>query len=239
MRAVGYTHSLPIDQAESLIDIEIAKPAPLGRDLLVQVKAISVNPVDTKVRMRADPKGGEPKILGYDATGIVAAVGPDVTLFKAGDEVWYAGSIIRPGTNSEFHLVDERIVGAKPKSLDFALPPPGRSPRSPRGKCCSTASPSGARQPAIAVDRRWRRRSRLDLYSAARAQLLTAIATASRPETQAWCWFGAHHVIDHKADGEQPKRSGIASSTIFSASPNPTSTSTPSPTSWRRRASSA
>src|SRR5260370_24058968 len=120
MRAVGYKHALPIDQAESLIDIEIAKPIPLGRDLLVQVKAVSVNPVDTKVRMRADPKGGEPKILGYDATGIVAAVGPDVTLFKVGDEVWYAGSIIRPGTNSEFHLVDERIVGAKPKSLDFA-----------------------------------------------------------------------------------------------------------------------
>src|SRR3954466_12589787 len=120
MRAVGYKHALPIEQSESLLDFEIAKPAPLGRDLLVQVKAVSVNPVDTKVRMRADPKGGEPKILGYDATGIVAAVGPDVTLFKAGDEVWYAGSIIRPGTNSEFHLVDERIVGAKPKSLDFA-----------------------------------------------------------------------------------------------------------------------
>ena len=84
------------------------------------MKAISVNPVDTKVRKRADPKGGEPKILGYDATGVVAAVGPDVTLFKPGDEVWYAGSIVRPGTNSEFHLVDERIVGAKPKTLDFA-----------------------------------------------------------------------------------------------------------------------
>src|SRR3954462_15063986 len=120
MRAVGYRNSLPIDQAESLLDIEVAKPSPLGRDLLVQVKAVSVNPVDTKVRMRADPKGGEPKILGYDATGIVAAVGPDVILFKVGDEVWYAGSIIRPGTNSEFHLVDERIVGAKPRSLDFA-----------------------------------------------------------------------------------------------------------------------
>src|SRR3989440_8862495 len=120
MRAVGYKRSLPIDQAESLLDLEIDRPAPQGRDLLVQVKAISVNPVDTKVRRRVDPKGGEPKILGYDATGVVAATGPDVTLFKPGDEVWYAGSIIRPGTNSEFHLVDERIVGRKPKSLGFA-----------------------------------------------------------------------------------------------------------------------
>ena len=120
MRAVGFRHSLPIDREEALIDVEIDKPVAQGRDLLVEVKAVSVNPVDTKVRKRADPKGGEPKILGYDATGVVAAVGPDATLFKPGDAVWYAGSIIRPGTNSEFHLVDERIVGAKPKSLDFA-----------------------------------------------------------------------------------------------------------------------
>src|SRR5258707_715685 len=121
MRAVGYRKSLPIDQPDALLDIEIDKPAPQGRDLLVQVKAVSVNPVDYKMRGRAQPKDGEPpKILGYDATGVVAATGPDVTLFKAGDEVWYAGSIIRPGTNSEFHLVDERIVGRKPKSLDFA-----------------------------------------------------------------------------------------------------------------------
>ena len=94
MRAVGYKRSLPIDQAESLLDLEIDKPTPQGRDLLVQVKAISVNPVDYKVRKRVDPQGGEPKILGYDATGIVAAVGPDVTLFKPGDDVWYAGSIM-------------------------------------------------------------------------------------------------------------------------------------------------
>ena len=100
MRAVGYKRSLPIDQAESLLDLEIDKPTPQGRDLLVQVKAISVNPVDYKMRKRAEPKDGEPpKILGYDATGVVAATGPDVTLFKPGDEVWYAGSIIRPGTN--------------------------------------------------------------------------------------------------------------------------------------------
>ncbi len=120
MKAVGYQKSLPIDDASSLIDFEAARPKPGGRDIRVAVKAISANPVDYKVRKRAAPPAGETKILGYDAAGIVDAVGPDVTLFKPGDEVFYAGSIQRQGTNSEFHLVDERIVGRKPKSLSFA-----------------------------------------------------------------------------------------------------------------------
>src|SRR5271154_4747159 len=120
MKAVGYKKSLPVDAAEALIDFETAKPEPKGRDIRVAVKAISANPVDYKVRKRAAPPEGETKILGYDAAGIVDAVGPEVTLFKPGDEVFYAGSIQRQGTNSEFHLVDERIVGAKPKTLSFA-----------------------------------------------------------------------------------------------------------------------
>src|SRR6201997_3909116 len=120
MKAVGYKKSLPIDAPEALLDFETAKPEPKGRDIRVAVKAISANPVDYKVRKRATPPEGETKILGYDAAGIVDAVGPEVTLFKAGDEVFYAGSILRQGTNSQFHLVDERIVGAKPKTLSFA-----------------------------------------------------------------------------------------------------------------------
>src|SRR3954464_6050192 len=120
MKAVGYKKSLAIEDAESLLDFEAAKPEPKGRDIRVAVKAVSVNPVDGKVRKRAAPPQGETKILGYDAAGVVDAIGPDVTLFKPGDEVFYAGSIQRQGTNSEFHLVDERIVGAKPKSLSFA-----------------------------------------------------------------------------------------------------------------------
>ena len=120
MKAVGYQKSLPIDAADALIDFEAARPEPRGRDIRVAVKAISANPVDYKVRKRAAPPAGETKILGYDAAGIVDAVGPDVTLFKPGDEVFYAGSILRQGTNSEFHLVDERIVGRKPKTLSFA-----------------------------------------------------------------------------------------------------------------------
>jgi len=123
MKAVGYKKSLAIDDADSLIDFEAAKPEPKGRDIRVAVKAISANPVDYKVRKRAAPPEGETKILGYDAAGVVDAIGPDVTLFKAGDEVFYAGSILRQGTNSEFHLVDERIVGKKPKLLSFSSCP--------------------------------------------------------------------------------------------------------------------
>src|SRR5579864_4835311 len=119
MKAVGYKKSLGIEHAEALIDVEVAKPEPKGRDIRVAVKAISANPVDYKIRKRAAPPEGEFKILGFDAAGIVEAVGPEVTLFKPGDEVFYAGSILRQGTNSEFHLVDERIVGNKPKTLSF------------------------------------------------------------------------------------------------------------------------
>src|SRR5205823_8315936 len=120
MKAVGYRKSLSIEDNDALIDFETAKPEPKGRDICVAVKAVSANPVDYKVRKRAAPPEGETKILGYDAAGTVNAVGPEVTLFKPGDEVFYAGSIQRQGTNSQFHLVDERIVGNKPKSLSFA-----------------------------------------------------------------------------------------------------------------------
>src|SRR5260221_6968951 len=102
MKAVGYKRSLPIDAADALIDFEAPKPEPTGRDIRVAVKAISANPADYKMRKRAEPPEGQIKILGYDAAGIVDAVGPEVTLFKPGDEVLYAGSIQRQGTNSEF-----------------------------------------------------------------------------------------------------------------------------------------
>ena len=202
MKAVGYTASLPIEDAKSLVDFETATPEPAGRDIRVAVKAVSVNPVDTKVRKRAAPPAGEHKIVGYDAAGIVDAVGPDVTLFKVGDEVFYAGSILRQGTNSEFHLVDERIVGHKPKTLSFAqaaaLPLtsitawellfdrlgalPGRSvdPRS----LLIVGGAGGVGSILIQLARR--------------LTGLTVIATASRPQTVKWCEaLGAHAVIDH------------------------------------------
>jgi zinc-binding alcohol dehydrogenase family protein len=202
MKAVGYKKSLPIDAADALIDFEAAKPEPRGRDIRVAVKAISANPVDYKVRKRAAPPEGQTKILGYDAAGIVDAIGPDVTLFKAGDEVFYAGSILRQGTNSEFHLVDERIVGRKPKTLSFtqaaALPltsitawellfdrlgaVPGKSvdPRT----LLIVGGAGGVGSILIQLARR--------------LTGLTIVATASRPDTAKWCLdLGAHAVVDH------------------------------------------
>jgi zinc-binding alcohol dehydrogenase family protein len=202
MKAVGYKKSLPIDAAEALIDFEATKPEPAGKDIRVAVKAVSANPVDYKVRKRAEPPEGQFKILGFDAAGIVDAVGPEVTLFKPGDEVFYAGSILRQGTNSEFHLVDERIVGKKPKSLSFAqaaaLPltsitawellfdrlgaVPGKSldPRT----LLITGGAGGVGSILIQLARR--------------LTGLTVLATATRPESQKWCLeLGAHAVIDH------------------------------------------
>ncbi|WP_348752001.1 alcohol dehydrogenase catalytic domain-containing protein, partial [uncultured Aquincola sp.] len=119
MRAIGYREPQDISAETSLIPLDLPEPVAAGRDLLVEVKAISVNPVDTKVRRNARPPEGEARILGWDAAGIVKAVGPEVTAFRPGDAVFYAGALNRPGANMEFHLVDERIVGPKPKSLSF------------------------------------------------------------------------------------------------------------------------
>lgn len=120
MKAVGFTHYLPVEDANAFLDLEMDKPTPEGPDILVAVKAVAVNPVDTKVRAPKDLVEDTPRIIGYDASGIVEAVGPDVMIFKPGDEVYYAGDITRSGTNAEFHLVDARIAGYKPKSLNHA-----------------------------------------------------------------------------------------------------------------------
>lgn len=119
MKAVAYTRSLPIDDPASLTDVVVDVPNVRPRDILVDVRAVSVNPVDVKVRAGNDPHG-EPKVLGFDAAGVVRAVGADVSLFTPGDEVYYAGDLGRPGTDSELHAVDERIVAKKPTTLDFA-----------------------------------------------------------------------------------------------------------------------
>jgi zinc-binding alcohol dehydrogenase family protein len=202
MKAVGYFKSLPPSETESLVDVTVDAPTPKGRDLRVAVKAVSVNPVDTKVRMRAQPGPGEPpKILGYDAAGVVEATGPEATLFKAGDEVFYAGSIMRSGSNAELHLVDERIVGRKPKSLSFAqaaaLPLTGITawemlfdrfgvqPHSMDPRALLVIGGAGG-VGSILIQLTRKRTG------------LTVIATASRPETRDWCLKrGAHHIIDH------------------------------------------
>lgn len=119
MKAVGFYKHLPIDHEESLLDVLVEKPKPEGKDLLVLVKAIGVNPVDYKIR-KVGENEEEPKILGWDVAGVVEEAGEECTLFKPGDEVYYAGDVRRPGGNSQFHLVDEQIVGKKPKTLSFA-----------------------------------------------------------------------------------------------------------------------
>src|SRR5215467_9055893 len=120
MAAVGYAASLPITEERSLFEFETLMPRPGERDMLVGVKDVSVKPVDVKVRMRKQGTDAQPVILGWDAAGIVEAVGRDCSIFRPGDHVYYAGNINRPGTNAPFHLVDERIVGHKPKSIGFA-----------------------------------------------------------------------------------------------------------------------
>lgn len=202
MKAVGYKKSLPIDAADSLIDFEAAKPEPTGRDIRVAVKAISVNPVDTKVRKRAEPPAGEIKIFGYDAAGVVDAVGPEVTLYKAGDEVWYAGSVLRQGTNSEFHLVDERIVGKKPKSLSFAqaaaLPLTSITAWELLFDRLGAAQGKSAENRSLLIVGGAGGVGSILIQLARKLTGLTVIATASRPESTKWCLdLGAHHVIDH------------------------------------------
>ncbi|MEQ8633219.1 zinc-binding alcohol dehydrogenase family protein [Gimesia maris] len=201
MKAVGLTRYLPIEDPESLMDVELKKPQPDGRDLLVAVKAIGVNPVDTKVRAPKDQVEPEPKVLGWDAAGIVEAVGPDVELFQPGDEVFYAGDITRPGCNSEFQLIDERIVGAKPRSLDFA-----QAAAIPLTSI--TAFEAFFERLELDVDGANSGETLLIIGGAggvgsigiqlAKLAGLTVIATASRPESTEWVkQLGADHVVNH------------------------------------------
>ena len=204
LKAVAYKEPGPIDREDALLDITLDKPVPQGRDLLVKVAAVSVNPVDTKVRSAMGPENSEWRVLGFDAAGVVESVGPEVRNFQPGDAVFYAGSIHRPGTNSEFHLVDERIVGRKPGRL---------------------SDPEAAALPLTAITAWEMLFDRLEVdrptpqggktilviggaggVGSITIQLLRAltdlevIATASRSETQSWVReCGAQHVIDHRS----------------------------------------
>jgi len=202
MKAVGYDACLPVSDPRCLIDVDLPEPRPGPRDLVVRIRAVSVNPVDTKVRRGVAPPPGGVRVLGFDAAGIVEAVGDAVTLFRPGDEVWYAGSRSRPGTNAELHLVDERIVGRKPRTLDFAQAAAmpltaitawealfdrlqlrlGRPEDA--GTLLVTAAAGGVGSIAVQLARR---------LSGARV-----VATASRPDSREQALrLGAHVVIDH------------------------------------------
>lgn len=201
MNAVGFSRYLPIDDPDSFLDLQPAKPVATGRDLLVAVKAIAVNPVDTKVRSAKDGEEDPPRIIGYDASGVVESTGSDVTLFKPGDEIFYAGDITRSGSNAEFHLIDERIVGRKPSSLSFAE---------------SAALPLTS----ITAYESFFDRLNIDIHGANKGESiliigagggvgsigiqlakiagLNVIATASRQKTTDWVTsLGADHVVNH------------------------------------------
>ena len=205
MRAIGYRKASPkLDHLEAF---DMPRPAPQGRDLLVEVRAVSVNPVDYKVAGGAGP-GGPPegdaiKVVGYDAAGVVAETGREARLFKPGDEVFYAGSVGRPGADMEFHLVDERIVGLKPRTLGFAaaaaLPLTSITAWEAMFDRLDVAKPVPGAARAILILGGAGGVGSIAIQLARQLTDLSVIATASRPETVQWAKdMGAHHVIDHK-----------------------------------------
>ncbi|MFC6379339.1 zinc-binding alcohol dehydrogenase family protein [Tatumella terrea] len=213
MKAIVYQQAgLPLTDPQSLYDTELEKPQPSGHDLLVKIKAISVNPVDTKVRHGDNPSS--PKVLGWDACGVVEAVGDSVTLFSPGDEVFYAGSLIRPGTYAEYHLVDERITGRKPATLSAAeaaaLP---LTSLTAWELLFDRLQVGGGQGKSLLIVGAGGGVGSILTQLASRLTGLTVIGTASRPETRQWVEsLGADHVIDHRQPfSEQLAAKGIRS----------------------------
>jgi zinc-binding alcohol dehydrogenase family protein len=201
MKAIGYKKSGPITAENSLIEFEADTPILGAHDLLVEVRAISVNPVDVKVRSKMSPETGT-KIIGYDAAGLVKQTGSDVSLFKVGDEVFYAGDLTRPGTNAELHAVDERIVGKKPTTLSFsdaaALPLTSITAWEMLFDSFALTEGSGAGESLLIIGGAGGVGS-IIIQLAKQLTEFTVVATASRPETTAWVKkMGADHVINHR-----------------------------------------
>ncbi|WP_369958708.1 zinc-binding alcohol dehydrogenase family protein [Pseudomonas benzenivorans] len=215
MKAIAYYQSLPAEQTESLQDVQLPEPKPGPHDLLVELRAISVNPVDTKIRSHVAPQDGEAKVLGWDAAGVVRAVGREVTLFQPGERVFYAGAIDRAGANSELHLVDERIVGHMPKSLGFAeaaaLPLTAITAWELLFERLQIVEGKADLGQSLLIVGAAGGVGSILTQLARRLTGLTVIGTASRPETQAWVReLGAHHVIDHsKPLSEELARIGM------------------------------
>ncbi|MBB3218071.1 zinc-binding alcohol dehydrogenase family protein [Ochrobactrum sp. RC6B] len=228
MKAVAYQNAGKLDRADSLVDVTLDKPVAAGRDLLVQVEAISVNPVDYKIRSGVSPDAGQWKVLGWDAVGTVVETGDQVRDFKPGDRVWYAGSLTCPGANSEFHLVDERIVGRKPASLSnseaAALPLTSITAWEMLFDRLDVRRPVAGAANAILIIGGAGGVGSIAIQLARALTDLTVIATASRPETQDWVrQLGAHHVIDHRKPlAEQVEALGIgAPAFVFSTTQTP------------------
>ena len=202
MKAVGHYQYLPIEHPESLLDVQVDAPQPEGRDLLVEVQAVSVNPVDTKRRAAGSRPDTELKILGWDAAGVVQSAGAQAELFKPGDKVYYAGSNQRPGTNCQLHLVDERIVGPKPANLSFA---------EAAAMPLTTITAWEALFERMAISKSGAHAGRrllilggaggvgsIAIQLAKKLGRLAVIASASRPDSIAWVrGLGADAVVDH------------------------------------------
>ena len=215
MKAIGYTQRGPISAQAAVVEFETDRPQPGPNDLLVEVRGISVNPVDVKVRANRQPPDGEPRILGFDAAGVVKEVGAETTRFKPGDEVFYAGDFTRPGTNAELHVVDERIAGRKPSSLGFAeaaaMPLTSITAWEILFDSFALDEGEGAGESLLVVGGAGGVGSIL-VQLAKKLTGLTVIATASRPDTRAWVEkMGAAHVVNHRnALDEEMRTLGIA-----------------------------
>lgn len=217
MKAVGYTATGPIDRRDALIDFEAEMPTATGHDLLVRVDAISVNPVDTKIRQRRAPSDGTPDILGWDAAGEVVGLGKAVTGVSVGDKVYYAGVVNRPGTNSEYHLVDARIVGKAPSSIQTAaaaaMPLTALTAYEMLFDRLRIDDPVIGGKKTLLVIGGAGGVGSITIQLARALSDVTIIATASRPETKAWVQeLGAHHVISHAEPlGPQMEALGVGS----------------------------
>jgi zinc-binding alcohol dehydrogenase family protein len=204
MKAIAAIQALPVTHPEALIDITLDKPVPAGRDILVAVQAVGLNPVDYKVRRNLSASPAAPRVLGWDSAGVVEAVGPDVTAFKPGDKVYYAGDITRPGSNAEYQLVDERIVGRMPATLSFeqaaALPLTAITAWEALFERMGVPKSGAAGKTVVIVGGAGGVGS-IAIQLAAKLAGLTVVATASRPDSAQWAKeLGAHHVINHFED---------------------------------------
>jgi len=204
MKAVACFKPLPSSHDDSLVDVSLDRPSPGPHDLLVEVRAISVNPIDTKIRgtYTAAP-GGPGKVLGWDAAGVVVSIGTEVTLFAPGDEVFYAGELDRPGSNAEFQLIDERLAGRKPKSIGFAeaaaLPLTTVTAWEMLFDRLKIRHETSEFATSLLIVGAAGGVGSIAIQLARQLTGLTVVAAAARPETQAWVRdMGAHHIIDHR-----------------------------------------
>ena len=203
MRAIAYEHNLPISDPQALIETDVADPVAGDRDLIVEVRAVSVNPVDVKIRASRPAPDVGPAVIGWDAAGIVRETGKDVMLFNPGDRIYYAGAINRPGTNAQFHAVDERIVGKMPQTLSFAeaaaLPLTAITAYEAFFGRLQVADTVPGAANAILIIGGAGGVASIAIQLARQLTDLHVIATASRPETEDWVRkMGAHHVVNHR-----------------------------------------